>query len=212
MYSYYLLLILVSSYGILNFNKFSKNFKLLIVFILIMTLSEIYTYFVSIYQLSFIKIYYFTIPLNIIFFYYIFKPYWLNKKVVIFNSFLTISSVLFSIYSSVFIVEFDDFPSHSFVFLSVISVVFALITLKNIISSQAKIALHLKPEFWLSVSVLVFFTISYLNLSLFQFHYTFIKNSIYFIEIIFRIFLHFYYIGLFLALYYNKKQNYASQS
>jgi hypothetical protein len=51
-----------------------------------------------------------------------------------------------------------------------------------------------------------------LNLSLFHFYYVFIQNNLQFIGIIFRIFTLLYYIGFFLAIHYNIKQNYANRS
>jgi len=212
MFAYYLLMVIVSIYGIINIKKLSNNFKLLILLIVISTCAEIFNYFTFTFHFLTIKIYYFTIPINMALFYFILKPYWKNKNIIFFNGVITIIAIIFSIYTSIFIVEFEGYPSIELTFLSVLTIIFALVTLKAIISSPAQNSLFIKPEFWLSITILVFFTISYLNLSLFEFYLFFVKNNYNIVELIFRIFTILYYIGFFIAIYYNIKLNNENRS
>ncbi len=212
MYLYYLLMTTVGLYGIINFKKQSNNLKLLTLLIIILTLSELYNYLQFISNFSIFKVYHLTIPINMLLFYFIFKPYWKDKKTVILCGVLTVLAILYSIYNSIFNVEFQNYPSIGLTFLSVMSITFALATLKNIIDAPAQTSLFIKPEFWLSLSVLVFYTITYLQLTLFQFYVIIINNNYKLVEIIFRIFVILHYIGFFLAIHYNIKQNYANRS
>jgi len=211
MYFYYLGLFVLSIYSLFIFKKISTNFKYLTVLIIVSFIAEITEYFAFLNKTSTIKTYHLSLIINMILFYYIFKPFFKKTKFLKIAGLVTIFGVLFSTYSSIFIDEFKGFPSNGLVVLSIISIGFSLFTLKQIIDNPTKKSLFTLPKFWLSISVLVFFTISYIQLTFYQFYYVLgMANRI--IVILFRIIVILYYLGFFMAFYFNLKHNYANKS
>jgi len=208
---YYLELFVLSIYGAINYKYYTNSFKYLVILIVISFLSEITEYLLFLNIISLVKTYHFSLVLNLILFYYIFKTDFKGTKFLKIARVVTIVGVLFSVYSSIFIDEFNGFPSNGLVVLSVISIGFSLFTLKQIIDNPTKQPLFTLPKFWLSISVLFFFTLSYIQLTFYQIYFILGKTHK-IIYISFKIIIILYYIGLFLALHYNKKHNYANQS
>ncbi len=203
---YYIILFVISIFCVYNFKFFSKNYKYLAALIVVSSAVEI---FVALYNTFYLShntfyAYHFLLPFSMTLTYFTFKPYWNNSTQKVLGI-VTFIFVILSFLNSFLNQEFANFPSNGLVLLCILSDLFSLITLKQIIESKADVPLSKKPIFWVSISILIYYTFSYLNFS-FYIIYNSISLIYTLLYIAFRIILYSFYIALTYALYLNKKQ------
>lgn len=205
---YYLILILISIFSIYNFLSFSNNYKFLAILIILSTIMELsigYSY-TSSSQSNSNVLYHYLLPLNMLIFFITFKGFWNNDLLKKILATITIVFIILSILNSIYNKEYNNYPSNGLVLLCVLSVLLSLVTLKDILSSTADIPLFIRSEFWLAITVLIFYTFSFVYFSFFMFYSSIIKEN-YIIYVIFKVVLYLYYILLGYSLYLNKKTN-----
>ncbi|MGV6860568.1 MAG: hypothetical protein ACWA41_02290 [Putridiphycobacter sp.] len=204
-YFYIPFIFYVSIYGLIHYKKLDPTYKYLTILVFIGGIIETFNnlnpslifFGKSHYQiLTFIS-------LGLHFF--IFHSFFKTSKFQKISFWISIILLCLAVISTIFFQKITKFPTNNLVFLSIQGVFLSILSFIQIINQKAIKNLYNLPEFWLSISVLFFYTINYTTLAFF-FFYAEIAMHYYSINYLLFSVAFLYYIGLFIAILQNKKQ------
>ncbi len=156
---YLLLLLVIVIYGFRNYKLLSKEFKLLVLFVTYVFISELFGKYLSNMYGNNMILYHIIFPVQICFygmFYQIVIRNWRNTII-----FTTSIFIVCTIINSMFFQSIEVFPSHDMVFSSILAIPLCLLQFKELATNKSKILIHQNSLFWFSLGSLLFNTLTF---------------------------------------------------
>ncbi len=156
---YLLLLLVIVIYGFRNYKLFSKEFKLLVLFVTYVFISELFGKYLSNMYGNNMILYHIIFPVQICFygmFYHIVLRNWRNTIIIATSIF-----IVCTIMNSLFVQSIKAFPSYDMVFSSLLAIPFCLLQFKELVTNKSKILIHQNALFWFSLGTLLFNTLTF---------------------------------------------------
>lgn len=164
---YLLLLLSVVIFGYRKFNLLSKEFKILVIYVTYVLISEITSKYFSYYQGNNMVLFHILVPIQL-FFYSIFYPLAL-KKWSIPITIVSFTFIICSILNTIYVQSINGFPTNNIILSSLLAIPLSLLQFRELALSRQITLLHKNPLFWFNLgnitfNTLTFFSFGYFNL------------------------------------------------